>query len=583
MKFRCLFVTFRKNRFTYLQTQDFNEVAGFQAYWKNNVFKITKRYKADYGTCPNKARFDKDFSIVKEDFETGVFTEGKFVEVERIRLKPNYYGQKKRSLLLKNPVLDNWNTKKTTLLCPYNGDPMSMYQTTIKLLSLVPDNCKGNPEQCTAHGEGHGYISKVANAGVSASLVKGLGGHAHLNTTTDYILPDQQAVDAALQAKHGSPYKIHTPVPAPKPVPVRAPAVAPALAPAPPSPALSAEESRAPALFVDDSPAASVQHSVAGNHSNDSVPSDCAAGALGLTTQRFEVPNESPPSMPSNISFTTGEEPSPVPVPFSDQRCPRPTKTVVVCLLRIDRNTRIILASRDMIVLENSETRIAAFVHTMIAVAVDTRITVVDARITAVVMRITAVDMRIMASYKPRYKDRKPPPRHEARRLSFGETLSYKPRYEELRLLSNNKRKQHRQRDTIPVSRNTRNASWHRIPRRRVPLLPVLCPMSSAQLLLKEALKNVLLLLKTSVVSLLVTITITATSSRMAHGDHLQWKCFHITLAVLLAGYLLIPTTQKFKLLVLSAFFEEMWKGLKGERKFATSDQGDLMEKKSWF
>eukprot|EP00536_Pseudo-nitzschia_multiseries_P019561 jgi/Psemu1/61459/gm1.61459_g len=37
-------------------------------------------------------------------------------------------------------------------------------------------------------------------------------------------------------------------------------------------------------------------------------------------TQTFEVPNESPPSMPSNISFTTGDEPSPVPLPFTNRR-----------------------------------------------------------------------------------------------------------------------------------------------------------------------------------------------------------------------------------------------------------------------
>eukprot|EP00536_Pseudo-nitzschia_multiseries_P015137 jgi/Psemu1/41422/gm1.41422_g len=290
-------------------------------------------------------------SIVKEDFETGVFTEGEF---------------KKRSLSLKNPVLDDRNTKKTTLPCPYNGDPMSTYQTTIKLLSLVPDNCEGvnrifrkpaskkqleasaiwkkqgrrwrlnpsanqvigknrineilvliatwsgyeNPERCTAHDKRHESISKVANAGVSASLVKGLGGHAHLNTTTNYILPDQQAVDGAVRAKHGSPSKIRVPLPAPaqaRPAHALPPTSAPL--PAPPSPATS----------VHDFPTVSVHHSF-GDHSNDSVPSDCAAGNLGLMTQTFEVPNESPPPMSSNISFTTGEEPSPVPLPFTDRR-----------------------------------------------------------------------------------------------------------------------------------------------------------------------------------------------------------------------------------------------------------------------
>eukprot|EP00536_Pseudo-nitzschia_multiseries_P006214 jgi/Psemu1/14738/gm1.14738_g len=390
MKFRCLFATFWKNGITYLQTQDFNKAGGFQAYWKN-IFKIAKTYKADYGTCPNKACFDVNWykkrnkaiadphnpldpfnnlehfvwcamesimtewalcgclepsSIVKEDFETGVFTEGEFVGIQYIQLKPNYNGQKKGSLSLKNPVLDDRNTKKTTLPCPYNGDPMSTCQTTIKLLSLVPDNCEGvnrifrkpaskkqleatnqvigknrineilvliatwsgyeNPERCTAHGKRHESISK------------GLGGHAHFNTTTNYILPDQQTVDAVVRAKHGFPSKIRVPLPGTVQALAPALALSPTCAPSPPPsplPSLLPSPSPSPALpspasSVHESPAVSIQHSF-GDHSNDSVPSDCAAGNSGFMTQTFEVPNESPPPMPSNISFTTGEESSP--------------------------------------------------------------------------------------------------------------------------------------------------------------------------------------------------------------------------------------------------------------------------------
>eukprot|EP00536_Pseudo-nitzschia_multiseries_P001832 jgi/Psemu1/4205/gm1.4205_g len=36
-------------------------------------------------------------------------------------------------------------------------------------------------------------------------------------------------------------------------------------------------------------------------------------------TQQFEVPKKSPPAFPSNISLGTGEEPSPVPMPFTDR------------------------------------------------------------------------------------------------------------------------------------------------------------------------------------------------------------------------------------------------------------------------
>eukprot|EP00536_Pseudo-nitzschia_multiseries_P006594 jgi/Psemu1/15691/gm1.15691_g len=371
--------------------------------------KLFAQAHADYGTCSNKARFNKHWykkrnkaingpnspldpfnnpehfvwcamenimtkwathrclepsSIIKEDFETGVFfSEGQFVGIEYIQLKPNYNGQKKRSLSLKNPVLDDRNTKKTTPLYPYNGDPMSTYQTTIKLLSLVPDNCEGvnrifcklaskkqkearfsnqfallfslslqiwkkegcswrlnptkanqvigkskkstfffvlfatwsgydNPERCTAHGKRHESISKVTNAGVSASLIKGLG--------------------------------------------------APVPAPAPPSPASSAEESQVPALFLDESPTVSIQHSF-GDHSNESVSSDFL--------------KESPPALDSNISFATGEEPSPVLMPFTDPRCNldwcRDYRDVPPSKPLIDRNMRIILASPDTNVLKN--------------------------------------------------------------------------------------------------------------------------------------------------------------------------------------------------------------------------------------
>eukprot|EP00536_Pseudo-nitzschia_multiseries_P004108 jgi/Psemu1/9274/gm1.9274_g len=382
-----------KNGITYLQTQDFNEAGEFQAYWKNACFDINwynKRNKAindsknpldpfnnlehfvwcamenimtKWATC----RCLEPSSIVKEDFETGVFSEGEF---------------------------------KTTLPCPYNRDPMSTYQTTIKLLSLVSDNCEGinwifckpaskkqkeasvigksrineilvliatwsgydNPEQCTAHGKRHQSISKVVNAGVSASLVKVLGDHAHLNTTANYILLDQQA--------------ICTPVPAP--APALAPALAPApltLAPTPPSPDLSTEESQAPALFLMN-------------------PPQYLFSVHLVTTPMIQILQIGKSLLQSlccslicvmtwiHIVTTTMNHPHP-------SHGPRPTTMIVVDLLRIDHNMRIILASPNTIVLENINTIDLRNTNTIVLGNTDTRIA------EAVDMR-TAGDMRLV-------------------------------------------------------------------------------------------------------------------------------------------------------------------------------------------
>eukprot|EP00536_Pseudo-nitzschia_multiseries_P002939 jgi/Psemu1/6694/gm1.6694_g len=276
-----------------------------------------------------------------------------------------------------------------------------------------------NPEGCTAHGKRHKSLSKVANAGVSASLVKGLGGRAHLNTTTNYIFPDQQAVEDVVKAKHGSPSKICgspsalpanapalAPVPAPAPAPARAPS------PAPPSPSSSAEESQAPALFVDESPVVSVKDL----KSSMNLPLQCPPTSLYYRRRAF-----------SSDTLFKAKVQDPL---------QRSGIILAIChTIVLAKRDMIVLANHDTIVLENSDTRIAALVESIIAAAVDTRIT-------AVVTRITAVDTRIIGSYQPRYNNRKPPPYQEPQGLSFGETPSYKPRYEEPLPPSNNERKQ---------------------------------------------------------------------------------------------------------------------------------------------
>eukprot|EP00536_Pseudo-nitzschia_multiseries_P013085 jgi/Psemu1/34088/gm1.34088_g len=141
-----------------------------------------------------------------------------------------------------------------------------------------------NPERCTAHGKRHETLSKVANASVFPSLIKGMGGHASIDITTRYIKPNQQAIDAAVRAKHGSPSKIapRAPSPAQAPAP-RAPSPAPAPAPASP------DSKRQPHFWMNP---------------------PCSPS---------NTPLKSPPPFPSNISLGTGEEPSPVPMPFTDR------------------------------------------------------------------------------------------------------------------------------------------------------------------------------------------------------------------------------------------------------------------------
>eukprot|EP00536_Pseudo-nitzschia_multiseries_P014902 jgi/Psemu1/40499/gm1.40499_g len=268
----------------------------------------------------------------------------------------------------------------------------------------------------------HKALSKVANASVCPSLIKGMDGHASIDITTRYIKPNQQAIDAAVRAKHGSPSKIQAPALAPRaPSPGLAPAPpasAPAPAPAPlaPAPASPAEESQAPAPLLDESPLLSIQHSF-GDHSKDSVSSDFAAGALGLTTQQFEVPKESLSAFPSNISLGTGEELSP---PHYKDRgrfaedCPRNEDY---------RPHEPQCEDRSRLQYEHYNWYEPLYQGEPPPPTPHTQ------------------------SYEPRYEEHKPPPPNP-RRVSFGENWSYyEPQYEEPRPLSYQPRyKEHEQR-----------------------------------------------------------------------------------------------------------------------------------------
>ena len=157
----------------------------FHGYW-NEVFRVTKLYREDYGTLPNKSTFDKDWyekrnkaaldednkfdphpqrnvehfvwcalenvmcqfclrgnlepsSLLVEDFTQEYIQEGAFKGIPCFVLRANYSGQKGHALSLRNPTHDVENTKKKTYPCPYNKDELSCYQTLLKLFEMMPD------------------------------------------------------------------------------------------------------------------------------------------------------------------------------------------------------------------------------------------------------------------------------------------------------------------------------------------------------------------------------------------------------------------------------------------------------------
>eukprot|EP00536_Pseudo-nitzschia_multiseries_P009527 jgi/Psemu1/23437/gm1.23437_g len=258
------------------------------------------------------------------------------------------------------------------------------------------------------------YIDPAITASMNESLPIG-----ELISRT-YIKPNQQAIDAAVRAKHGSPSKIALRVPSHAPAPApRTPSPAPA-----PGPASPVEESQAPAPFLDESPLLSIQHSF-GDLSKDSVSSDFAAGALGLMTQQFEVPKKSPPPFPSNISLGTGEEPSPVPMPFTDRtnqwrehNSRRDYHNEPHC--NKDRGQFAEDCPREPRYGHNDRSRLR-YEHYN--------------RYEPLYEGEPPLPPRT-ESYEPRYKEeRKPRPRQDSHCVSFGENRSYyyEPRYEEER------------------------------------------------------------------------------------------------------------------------------------------------------
>ena len=202
-------------------------------------------------------------SIVVEDFVQGIIAEGAFKGIPFVRLLENYAGQKNNALSLKKYQLDAENQKKKTFPVPYSEDPLSCYQTTIKLIEWCPDaaTCEGprrifrklasaqqqqdwvqqglkwklSPlkarvigkntintilkkvavmcgysfaSRCTAHGKRRAGLSACANAGVSSAVMMKMGGHSSLQMVATYQAPNQDSYDHAIKAKHGTPTKI---------------------------------------------------------------------------------------------------------------------------------------------------------------------------------------------------------------------------------------------------------------------------------------------------------------------------------------------------------------------------------------
>eukprot|EP00536_Pseudo-nitzschia_multiseries_P010879 jgi/Psemu1/27299/gm1.27299_g len=432
----------------------------------------------------------------------------------------------------------DWFSKqwKTVSLCPlvcngefYDGmgcaelsDALSTYQTTLKLLSMVPDDCQNsnrifrkltlkkqeveainkylvqiavwseykNAEWCTDHGKRHEALSKIANASVCPSLIKGMG---DVNSLLKWMQADADP-------KHGSSSKI---LAAPAPTPALTPAAPPSPAPAPPT-----EESPPRAPFLDESPLLSTQHSFS-DHSKGSVSSDFAAGSLGLMAQKFDVPKDSSPAFPSNISFAVREEPTLIHVPFNAYISNHPNMKITVADMRIAANRRVVLRNHNM---SSQGTMITASQGTRIAVATRILLANRDTRIVGYNASITRT-----AGMSHCTKSRRRVPHNVLNHMSH----------------------------------KTRITSRHHIP-----VAPVLSLTSSTPLLLKEALKYILLMIP--VMSILGKVTIIAMKSRMMYdGVNLPWKCILAAL-VLLLGYLMIPQTLKFKLKLWSGVYVDL-------------------------
>ena len=279
----------------------------FQAYWKA-IYEVVREQRHTFGTLANKSTFDEKWfekrsraandpsnpfnpfsnyehymyaalenlmvtfalrsqeasSLVVEDFEEDYIFEGDFKGIPFICLKETFHGQKGKAITMKNPTLDAENSKKKTFPCPYNQDPLSCYQTTKRLIRMIPDDCQAseggrrlfrhpaskdqlqqwiaqkkpwrysplkhrvvglnsingylkkvagwckytNPERQTSHGKRRAGISKVANAGVAPAALVQIGGHNALKMVATYNKPNQEAYDSVIRATHGSPTQI---------------------------------------------------------------------------------------------------------------------------------------------------------------------------------------------------------------------------------------------------------------------------------------------------------------------------------------------------------------------------------------
>ena len=73
-----------------------------------------------------------------ENFEVDTIKHGDFSGLPFIRLKETCDGQKGVALSLKHPAKDALNSKKKAFTCSYNPDPLSCFQTVMKLIEWKP-------------------------------------------------------------------------------------------------------------------------------------------------------------------------------------------------------------------------------------------------------------------------------------------------------------------------------------------------------------------------------------------------------------------------------------------------------------
>jgi hypothetical protein len=175
-----------------------------KVYWLYAI-QITKEHPHTYGTLPNKSTFDPDWQ--RRELKLQMIPRIRSVlslmmiilfgvcsrisctssipvvalnpppsmlktllwELLRKALLKTSPSERKlgKALLLCNPVQNAENTKKKTFSCPFSSDPLSCYQTTLKLIAWCPLHCGGGPRRIFQKKAVQAELSEWKEAGLT--------------------------------------------------------------------------------------------------------------------------------------------------------------------------------------------------------------------------------------------------------------------------------------------------------------------------------------------------------------------------------------------------------------------------------